>query len=136
MARDLSPLLEAWLRYQRTTNHADFWAVQRMSEIVAREQSAEAAWAVVSALIARAPDDLLGAVAAGPLEDLVSYFAPELIDRIETAARRDPRTRSALARIWITHGTLPRDVERRIVAASNGGIRPLAGAKRHWHRRP
>ena len=46
---------------------------------------------------------------------------------LEAEVRRDARFRWALGCIWLSHGSLPRDVLRRIVDASGGAIDPLPG---------
>lgn len=86
---------------------------------------ATVAWELVLTLLRLAPDDDLGFYAAGPLENLVSRRAVELIGEIEAEARRDPRFRSALGCIWLSRGDMPDDILARVVAASGGAINPL-----------
>jgi len=39
-------------------------------------------------------------LAAGPLEDLLSSFGPDYIDRVETLARDDGRFKLLLGGVW------------------------------------
>jgi hypothetical protein len=86
---------------------------------------AAVAWELVVTLLRLAPDDDLGFYAAGPLENLVSRRAAELIGEIEAEARRDPRFRSALRCVWLSRGEMPDDILDRVVRASGGAIDPL-----------
>ena len=47
-----------------------------------------------------APNNLLSVLAAGPLEDLLSYSGGAIIDQIEPLARKDPRFRLLLNGVW------------------------------------
>ncbi len=90
---------------------------------------ADVAWALVAELLRRAPDDdRLGAYAVGPLEDLVRLRGPEIVERVEAEARRDPRFRLALGGIWLAPGDMPPRVLERVVRASGGRIQPLGAA--------
>jgi hypothetical protein len=100
---------------------ADFWACDTLNQSVTR-LPAEEAWDLVVSLLRRAPDEILGNIAAGPLEDLVRKHGVALVDWIDGESRRDARFRFALGRIWLRRGELPDGVETRIVAASDARI--------------
>jgi len=125
MAMALSELVDAWLHYQRERDAASFWAVDHVMVATASRANPEHAWAIVRALFDAAPDDLLGAVAAGPLENVLTYHTSVVIDDVETMARRDPRFRRVLGKVWLTTGAIPRGLETRLVRASNGVLRPF-----------
>ena len=97
-------LIDAYLSYAKSLcrdemNDADYWAVDVVRDIVARD--AEAAWPIVLELIGRAEDDeVLAFIAAGPLEDLLIAHGPQLIDRIEARAATDKTLRRALSGVW------------------------------------
>ena len=95
-------------------------------EDIIRDGPADLAWALVVELLRRAPDvDRLGAHAVGPLENLVRRRGPEIVERVEAEAGRDPRFRLALGGIWLAHGDMPPDVLERVVRASGGRLEPL-----------
>jgi hypothetical protein len=74
-------------------------------------------------LIDRAPDDeILGYVAAGPLEDFIKLHAADYIDWIEASARTDARMKKALSGVWLTH--LSADLLDRIEAAAGMPLGP------------
>lgn len=84
-----------------------------------------AVWSVLLRLMDAVPDDLLGFVGAGPLEDAVVRWGAELVERIEAQAARDERFREALGCIWLSHGELSAAVLERVIRASGGEIEPL-----------
>ena len=129
---DQAEIVATWLRYQESRSRADFWAVDQIMAATGPGGDPEIGWPLVEALYRAAPDELLGAIAAGPLEDLVTFHTTAVIDRVEQLARREPRFRSTVSRIWLTEGALPIALEQRVVRASNGAItpRPNAQAKR------
>lgn len=102
-------------------DNTDFWACDALNRSIIVAQ-AEEAWDLVVSLLRRAPDEILGNIAAGPLEDLVRQHGVVLVDWIEGEARRDSRFRFALGGIWLRRGQLPAAIEARIVAASGGRI--------------
>ena len=59
-------------------------------------------WSLTLGLIAGAPNDewALQSIAAGPLEDLLSRFDGEAIERVEAEASRDPKFRRVLSGVW------------------------------------
>lgn len=78
----------------------NWWAVERFMELDQRDQ-AEASWIAILGVLARAPSDTVrGVLAAGPLEDLIQYWGPTFIERIEEAARRDAAFRALLSCVW------------------------------------
>jgi hypothetical protein len=51
-------------------------------------------------MVRLAPDDCLGHVAAGPLENLLSRYGDKVIDRVEAEARTDPRFARTLRSVY------------------------------------
>jgi hypothetical protein len=88
-----------------------------------RDAPADIAWGAVHQLLRLTPDEELGFVAAGSLEDLVHLRGAEIVALVEAEADRDPRFRWALGCIWLSRGELPDDVLARIVHASGNAIR-------------
>ncbi|HET6430956.1 DUF6869 domain-containing protein [Dyella sp.] len=94
--------------------HHLFWAAERFMFPV-HTADAEDCWATILAILARAPPkDVLGLLAAGPLEDLIHHAGPGFIDRIELQARKDPAFRHLLGGVWAS--STP-DIWARIEAA-------------------
>lgn len=118
----ISDLAAAYHRYGATRADADFWAWERVTEIV-RGPAAELAWELVTSLVRSTVDERLEYVGAGPVEDLVCIHGVTLIDWIEGESRRDPRFREALASIWLVAEEIPHDVLSRLQAATDGQIR-------------
>jgi hypothetical protein len=123
--RPAPELARAYLKHHRTQDEADFWAFDEVADRVTYGEDPHRAWELVLALVEAAEDTNLGYVGAGPLEDLVTRFGPQLIAEIESQARRDPKFRACLGTIWLSKGNLPADILSRVVVASNGQIVPL-----------
>jgi hypothetical protein len=119
---DIRELVTAYHRYGETRSDADFWAWDRITDII-RGPTADKAWEVVVALVRSAPDQRLEYVGAGPVEDLVCTHGATLIDRITDEARRDPRFCEALASIWLVVEDIPEHVLSQLQAVTNGQIR-------------
>lgn len=87
---------------------------------------------LVSALVALAraageDEDLLGAVGAGPLEDVIDSAGRDagLLEEIERAARQEPAFRIALRSVWIGDG-VPPTVRERLVRFGARDLTSLA----------
>ena len=125
MNSDLDTLLATWIRYAVEKRPEDFWAWDRVSSSSSGSDT-EAAWNLVVALVRNAPDEVLGSVGAGPLENLLNAHGAMLVDWIVGEAQRDHRFREALGRAWLSRGTLPPAIENRIVQASGGVLTLLS----------
>ena len=114
-------LVEAWVRHAHYREAFDFWALERVNEVA--QTDARTGWHLVLALIEAVPDDLLGKVGVGPLEDLIDKHPAEVIDKVVKQATNDRRFLKALCATWFSHGQLPPYVERRLVEVTHGVIR-------------
>ena len=73
MVFDLNTLVDTYLRQHATKRDEDFWAWQEVDRRV-KTGDLDLAWEITLLLLRNAPDDALGYVAAGPLEDLVDGY--------------------------------------------------------------
>jgi uncharacterized protein DUF6869 len=95
----------------RETAEESFWAWEE-AERVAREPNPDTVGLFV-ALVDAAPDDQARCYfGAGPLEDLLLYHGPNLVDEVEEAATRHERFRTALGCVWYGTRMDPRVTER------------------------
>lgn len=62
--------------------------------------SAEAQWKFIVAVFRQADDNVLGHLAAGPVEHLLSNFGESYIERFETLAKGDSRFAQMLGRCY------------------------------------
>jgi hypothetical protein len=100
MDSDLNSLADSYLRHHATKSDDDFWAWQRVDEIV-RGGDLDRAWEITLLLLTKAPDNVLGYIAAGPLEDFIDGYAAQGLDRAEQACHENPRLQYALSGIWL-----------------------------------
>lgn len=105
-------LVAAYVRYAVGRRKEDFRAWDSLSTLVSEEP--ERAWDLLLRIVDAAPDDRLGYVGAGPLEDLLHEHHALLGARIEARARRDARFREALRGVWLSPGAIPRDLAERL----------------------
>jgi hypothetical protein len=120
-AQNNSSLVDAYLGHYETRDSALFWAFEEIGEITRTDP--ERGWDLTLRLIARAPNPMfLSYVAAGPLEELLTHHGSAVIDRVELAARRDPKFRLALCDVWGTSrvaGDIFDRVRRAVGSGSN-----------------
>ena len=92
-------LIDNWIEYHLTKNDDFFWAFEQFNDMV--EESPEEAWNCILAVVAACTDkNVLGNLAAGPLEDLLTYHGSEFIDRIEIKARQIPEFTVVVKGVW------------------------------------
>lgn len=120
MAEDL---ITRWIREAQTgTISEPVW--HDLSSAVAADP--EAGWTLVLHLIEAAPDDeVLGLIAAGPLEELILESSSNMIDRLETQARRDPKFRRCLTGVWF-ESQLPAEMVNRLKRYTSTVLNPLS----------
>jgi hypothetical protein len=116
VAHSLTPederVIDAWF-----VREDAFWAWDRVGDIV--REDPELAWRVTTMLVHDAPtDSVLGAVAAGPLEDFLGLHGVHFIERVETLAQRDTRFRESLQGVW--QGSMSEAVWARVQRAASG----------------
>ena len=101
MDGDLNTLADTYLRHHMTRSEDDFWAWQRVTEIV-RSGDLDRAWEITLLLLRKAPDDhVLDYIAAGPLEDFIDGYGDRGLDQAEQACDNDSRLQYALSGIWL-----------------------------------
>lgn len=113
---DDTALAEAYLRHHDTKDPQLDWAFDEVLDIF--DSDLERAWRLTLVLIEKASNPAaLSYVAAGPLEDLLKHFGVAVIERVEEAARRDPKFRLALGDVWGLSGDI---LERAQIAVGSG----------------
>lgn len=110
------PLVEAWLTYQK-----NWWAFEALDKLIT-EKPAEALKTIEN-IAHRTNGDipLLGALAAGPLEDLLARHGETIIGDVEAVAKRDPAIRRCLAGVW--KNKMSHDLYARVQNAAEPGFR-------------
>ncbi|WP_420991794.1 DUF6869 domain-containing protein [Cupriavidus sp. 30B13] len=95
-----------------------FWVWQACDWLCVNDP--DGLWELVLEILAHTRNDrVLGALAAGELEDLIEYHGGAFIERIEQRAASDPRFRRLLCGVW--RSSTP-EVWARILAASDGNF--------------
>ncbi|NUO75917.1 MAG: hypothetical protein HOQ32_07875 [Lysobacter sp.] len=81
------------------------------------EDAPERAWATIMSILSTPrAEPILGTLAAGPLEDLLSYHGAAFIERVETEASTNPEFASLLGGVW--QFQMPDEIWRRVQTAS------------------
>src|SRR5262249_47053706 len=111
-SHELQRIVDTWIRYHQGGRDDDFWAVEEIEDTV--KMDADDGWPLVTGLIEKAPDELLGTIAAGPLEQLIRYRHREVGDKVLAEARANRRFQDALAACWFSAGELPARLERQL----------------------
>jgi hypothetical protein len=120
LSRDDERLAAGWLAYTLTKSSEAFAAWDELTMLSTTDEAR--AWPIVVALVARVPEDELGAVGAGPLENLLHSFAASVGPKAAALARSEPRFRAALERVWLNREDVPPDVREQLVLATNGKL--------------
>ncbi|MFL6586669.1 MAG: DUF6869 domain-containing protein [Luteimonas sp.] len=103
LGRPIDYLMECWLASQSSdpeTKEENNWAVMGPSD-EARDNP-ERAWECLLFAVAdnRFSDENLGLLAAGVLEDLLSFHGHDFIERIEHQAKINPKFAWMLGGVW------------------------------------
>ena len=100
MRSDTDELIAAYWLYWRTRDENLLFAWQAVEAEGWHDPQAK--WPLILRLLDTAADDSeVGLVAAGPLEDLLTMYGKDFIDRIETEAVTNPKLRDALSGVWL-----------------------------------
>lgn len=116
----LNQIVEAWIAAATAENRSpecesNWWAVEQVIDW-ALDGDGEHLWRFITAAYKRdLSDKVVGALAAGPLEDLLAKQGPDFIDRVEELARKDPRFNYLLGGVW--RSTMTEDMWQRVKAA-------------------
>ena len=101
---DAQSLATDWIAYWQAAEgsvekDALSWTADKEWELV--REAPQDAWKLVLAVVQLAPpQEVLAALSAGPVEDLLSYHGDAMIATIEQEARRDPRVAHVLGGVW------------------------------------
>lgn len=88
-------LVAAWLEYQR-----NWWAFSALQDLC--DSDPEAAWPILLRLVSLAEnDELLEAIGAGPMEDLLQAHGHVLVARLEAEVPTNSKLQKVLASVWL-----------------------------------
>lgn len=99
-------VVDAWVRFWQTKVDLDVdiaagWAHEYLFDRLTMENDPESVWNFILAVYKRELNGrLISILAAGPVEDLLAYFGPKYIDRVELLARQDPKFKDVLGGVW------------------------------------
>ncbi|MGI9107634.1 MAG: DUF6869 domain-containing protein [Pyrinomonadaceae bacterium] len=102
---ELQKIVDAWIAAEDAEEGADihgskWWAVSQVLDWALEDQP-ELLWRFILTAYKRELSDKASAVlAAGPLEDLLSKFGPDYIDRVEELVVADDQFNWLLGGVW------------------------------------
>lgn len=115
---DDSRLVSAWIAMARAEDgtpedEENSWAGERVRDWC--WENPDQAWKfILDVLAADQSDRVIGLLAAGPVEDLLANHPYKMIERVEIAAKEDPRFAYLLGGVW--QNRMPDDVWQRVQA--------------------
>jgi hypothetical protein len=121
---DLEPIVNAWVVAQDAadgspSHEANYWAIARVIDWSIVNPNPELVWQFVLAAYRRdISEHAFGMLAASPLEDLLSAFGPQYIDRVEVLAAEDLVFKHLLSGVW--RQGMTDDMWIRVQAARSG----------------
>jgi hypothetical protein len=116
----LNEIINAWIIAEEAErgspeHESNWWAIEQVMDWT-YERQGEDLWQFITTAYKRGlSDKAFGALAAGPLEDLLAQQGPEFIERIEELARKDPEFNELLGGVW--QNTMDDEIWRRVQAA-------------------
>ena len=78
----------------------EFWSFEAINELTHKKPS-EAMAVILEIAAIDSSDAILGNLGAGPIEDLLLYHEPFIMDRVEAEVRKNPPLRRALKAVWL-----------------------------------
>ena len=102
--KNLQNLVEAWLRFTRSKRDSEvrdelLWAYEEFARL--SEEEPDACLSLICAVLEEdATMPVIGALAAGPMEDLLVNFGPGVIDNVEAIAEENGSFRAMLGGVW------------------------------------
>jgi len=102
--RDVQSLATEWVAFWRAPEGSDerellSWTTDKEWELI--RESPQDGWNLILAILRLDSSSAIQEVlAAGPLEDLLSYHGESMIDTVESEARTNPRFASLLGGVW------------------------------------
>ncbi len=102
---DIKQWAEAYVRAQMAhgmnTDHPDWWAIEQFMKVGELGPTVKDAMDTILVVLSlNPPDKVIAVLAAGPLEDLIAYHGPEVIDEIERVSRQNPKFKHLLGGVW------------------------------------
>ena len=101
----LDHLADTWVRHRHAPEDSEersetFWAIEEAIDLFFDGRSEEL-WQLILKIHERDHSIAIQQVlSAGPIEDLLSNFGEQYIERIEDKARKDPMFAKALGGVW------------------------------------
>jgi hypothetical protein len=77
-----------------------WWAIERFMNMRDSAQADDGWTTILKVLDGQPSQNVIGMLAAGPLEDLIQEWGELFVDRIELEARRNPAFRHLLGGVW------------------------------------
>ena len=116
----LNQIVDAWIAAENAEHgspecESNWWAVEQVMNW-SLDREGEQLWQFITAAYKRhLSDKVVGALAAGPLEDLLANQGAEVIERVEELARKDQQFNYLLGGVW--RNSMSDEIWRRVQTA-------------------
>ena len=105
-------LTHTWVKYHHDNNNHDYWAFEQMEDLI--HSDPETAWSYILEIMEfETSDNILGNLAAGPLEELLYNHGNKFIDRVELLARQEPKFTKLIKGVWVSE--MPKSIKTRLI---------------------
>jgi hypothetical protein len=98
-------IAESWIRLHNSKQDSteyenEFWSFETIDELIHQEPN-DALEVILAIAELCNNEKILANLGAGPIEDLMLYFGPEFIDRVEVEAKKNLKFKRALKSVWL-----------------------------------
>ena len=102
--QEVETLVTAWLEFQHTPENTPEWTARRPIvdefDALCTSDPGRSWTAILRILEIESDEEVLSALAAAPLEDLLSRHGEAFIERVEQQAQADSKFRGVLSGVW------------------------------------
>ena len=107
MENDLPRLVNDWIAFHKSVKDSeeynDLLGIILEVDIDLTRENPNEAWQFIQMVLATdgsGVEEIMGPLAAGPVENLLTHHGPVVIDRVEQEARSNPKFAELLGGVW------------------------------------
>ncbi len=100
LTKETASLIEAWIEFQRSNNPELQWTVMAFDDLT--NNNPQTAWLALETTYEQIKNepDIVGMLAAGPLEDLLSQNGEKVFGKLKYYIESNPEFKECLKGVW------------------------------------